>query len=180
MKKNIDVVTYSKGSKVLHWLIAIIVIAMLSFSFFLGDLPGKYQASAYMMHKSFGLTVLFLVIARFFWILHSGKPALPVSVPTWEKPLSRLVQYAVYVLLVSMPICGWVMSVAENRVPSYFGLFRMPLPISENKALSNFMDQSHVTIAWILIALIILHVAGALKHHFINKDNVLKRMLPGG
>jgi cytochrome b561 len=153
---------------------------MLSGSFFLGNLPEQYQPSAYMMHKSFGLTLLFLVLARFFWIQYAGKPALPKTVPMWQKILSRTVHYSLYLLLICMPLCGWVMSVAGNRVPSYFGLFQMPLPIKANKALSEFMDQSHKTIAWILIALIVLHIAGAIKHHFIDKDNVLKRMLPGG
>ena len=178
MTKNIDVATYSPGTKVFHWLIAIIVITMLSVSFFLGDFPEKYQPSAYMIHKSFGLTVLFLVIARFFWVQYSGKPDLPVKMPKWEKILSHFVQYSFYVFLIIMPICGWVMSVAAQRVPTYFGLFRMPLPIDANKSLSEFMEQSHTTIAWILIVLIVLHVAGAIKHHFIDKDNVLKRMLP--
>ena len=76
-----------------------------------------------------------------------------------------------------MPVCGWVMSVAAGRVPSYFGLFNMPLPIEANKTLSKFMLTSHKTIAWILITLVILHVGGALKHYFIDKDNIVQRML---
>lgn len=173
------VIGYSKGSKFFHWLIAIIVISMLSGSFFLESLPDQYQPSAFMIHKSFGLTVLFLVLVRLFWIQYTGKPALPKTVPMWQKILARTVQYSLYVFLICMPLCGWVMSVAGNRVPSYFGLFPMPLPIKANEALSKFMNQSHKTIAWILIALITLHIAGAIKHHFIDKDNVLKRMLPG-
>ena len=179
MHKN-DVRTYSSGSKFLHWLIAFIVILMLLVSFFLGDLQKKYQPFAYMIHKSFGLTVLFLMMARFFWIWRSGKPALPKTVSTSERFLSRIVQYGFYVFLICMPICGWIMSVAGNKVPSYFDLFKMPLPIAANKVLEKWMDQSHKTIAWILIALIFLHIAGALKHHYIDKDKVLKHMLPGG
>lgn len=179
MKAN-GVTRYSSGSKFFHWTIALIVILMLSGSFFLGDIPDKYQSLAYMMHKSFGLTVLFLMIARFIWLWHSGRPALPSATPPWEKRLSRVVQYGFYVFLICMPVCGWVMSVAEDRVPTYFGLFKMPLPIATNKALGTLMDQSHKTIAWILIGLIFLHIAGALKHHFIDKDKVLKKMLPGG
>jgi cytochrome b561 len=170
---------YSKGSKFFHWLIAVVVITMLSVSFFLENVPEKYQSSAYMIHKSFGLTVLFLMLARIFWIQYTGKPALPKTVPMWQKIVSRAVQYSLYVLLICMPLSGWIMSVAANRVPSYFGLFNMPLPINADKALSKLMNESHETIAWILIALITLHICGAIKHHFIDKDNVLKRMLPG-
>lgn len=171
---------YSTGSKLLHWVIAIIVITMLSLSFFLDDVPDEYKSTAFMMHKSFGLTVLILMIIRFVWILHKGKPSLPISIPLWEKILSHLVQYSFYILLIAMPICGWIMSVAGGRVPTFFGLFYLPLPIAENKPLSKLMLQCHQIIAWILIVLIILHVAGAIKHHFIDKDKVLRRMLPGG
>ena len=174
------VIGYSKGSKFFHWLIAIIVITMLAGSFFLESLPEQYQSSAYMFHKSFGLTVLFLMIARLFWIQYTGRPALPDTVPLWQKILARTVQYSLYLLLICMPICGWVMSVAANRVPSYFGLFPMPLPIKANETLAKLMNQSHKTIAWILIALITLHIAGAIKHYFIDRDNVVKRMFPRG
>ncbi len=178
MRKG-KVTRYSAVLKFFHWLIAFVVIAMLSGSFFLDDLPEQYQSGAYMAHKSLGLTVLFLMIARFLWVQYSGKPELPATVSMFEKVVSRVVQYSFYLFLIAMPICGWVMSVAANRVPSYFGLFRMPLPIATNKILANIMDQAHKTIAWILIVLIILHIAGAMKHHFIDKDTVLKRMLPG-
>jgi cytochrome b561 len=175
-----DVVIYSTGSKFFHWFIAIIVITMLSGSFFLDDLPEQYQSFAYMMHKSFGLTVLFLMVFRLFWIHRSGKPPLPATVPIWQKILSRIVQYSLYVFLLSMALSGWIMSVAGGNVPSYFGLFNAPLPINSDQALSKLMEQSHKIIAWVLIVLIVLHIAGAIKHHFINKDNVLRRMLPGG
>ena len=171
---------YSTGSKVFHWLIAVIVICMLSGSFFLEDIPKAFQGTAYMIHKSLGLTVLFLMIARFFWIQYRGKPALPATVPAWQKIMSRFVQYSLYLFLIVMAFCGWIMSVAAERIPSFFGLFNLPLPINPSKTLAEFMDQSHKTIAWILIAFVVLHIAGAIKHHFIDKDNVLRRMLPGG
>lgn len=174
------VVAYSAGSKFFHWLIAVIVILMLSGSFFLGDLPKEYQGSAFMIHKSFGLTVLFLMLIRIVWILRHGKPPLPLSVPRWQRFISRVVQYGLYLFILLMALCGWIMSVAAERTPSYFGLFHLPLPIQPDKALAKWMDQSHKTLAWVLIILVLMHLAGALKHHFIDKDNVLKRMLPGG
>lgn len=173
-----DVKQYSSESKWFHWLIASIVILMLSFSFFLDDLPKDIQPTAYMLHKSFGLTVLFLMLLRIFFLHLKGRPPLPSSTPIWEKWLSRLVQYGFYVLLICMPLCGWIMSVADGRVPTYFGLFKVPFPVHQSKALGEFMLQAHVTIAWVLIGLLFLHVAGALKHHFFDKDKVLTRMLP--
>lgn len=179
MKNNRDVASYSRGSKWFHWLIAVIVILMLSGSFFLGDVAEPYQPLAYMLHKSFGLTVLFLMIGRLFWLKYSGKPKLPSTVPLWQKYLAHTIQYSLYVFLIAMTCCGWIMSVAADRVPSYFGLFNLPLPLSPNKNLAELLNEAHETIAWILIALITLHIAGAIKHHFIDKDDVLKRMLPG-
>ena len=176
--RQLPVTSYTKTSKWLHWIVAVIVLLMLSGSFFLSDIAEHYQSMAYMLHKSTGLTVLLLMLVRLTWIIHTGKPALPSSVSMWERSLSRFVQFSLYVFLIAMPLCGWVMSVAANRVPVYFGLFKLPLyGIPVNKALSEFMAQSHTTIAWILIALITLHIAGSLKHYFIDKDNVLNRML---
>lgn len=171
---------YSPVSIFLHWLIAFAVMIMLCVGFLLDEIPEPYQPLAYLLHKSTGISILFLMFIRLIWIHAVGKPPLPDSVNRWEKILSRFVQYGFYLLLILMPLSGWVMSVAANRVPSYFGLFSMPLPgIGVNKPLSQLMGECHETIAWILMVFIVLHVAGALKHHFIDKDEVLKRMLPG-
>ena len=174
------VLNYSSGSKFFHWLIAVIVIGMLSGSFFLGDLPEPYIPAAFMIHKSLGLTVLVLMLLRLFWLKYTGRPQLPPSTHAWEKFLSRFVQYSLYFFLIIQPLSGWIMSVAANRIPSWFGLINLPLPgISSDKDLASFMNACHITIAWIIIGLLVLHVAGALKHHFINKNNVMRSMLPG-
>ncbi|GGI77019.1 cytochrome b [Legionella impletisoli] len=173
-----SMVQYSSGSKFFHWLIAIMVTFMLCFGFFLDDLPKAIQPFAYMMHKSFGLTVLMLMVLRVIWIVKSGKPSLPNTVPFWEKAFSRIVQYSFYVLLFAMPLSGWIMSAAADKTPVFFGLFKAPLPIAPNQALAKFMNQSHGVIAWVLIGLLVLHVAGAVKHYFWDKDRVLQSMLP--
>lgn len=169
---------YSAGIKFLHWLIALVVIGMLSVSFFLSDFPERYQPMAYLLHKSFGLSVLGFMLIRLFLVLYRGKPPLPSSVPVWQRRIARLVQYGLYLLLFAMPISGWVMSVAAKKPPSFFGLFYLTLPIEPDKALAKLMNQIHVTIVWILIALILLHIAGAMKHYLIDKDRVLQSMLP--
>ena len=173
------VLTYSKGSKFLHWLIAIIVIMMLG-TFFVDYLPKPYMSTFFTVHKSFGISVLFLMLLRIIWILHTGKPQLPPTVPAWQKFLARFVQYSLYFFVILMPISGWVMSTAKGKIPTYFGLFELPFPgVMPDKRLGEFMNETHEIVAWIIIILLILHVAGAVKHHFIDKDNVLLRMLPG-
>jgi cytochrome b561 len=171
---------YSALSKVFHWLIALFVIAMLIGGFFLDDVPEQYKGTVFMLHKSTGITILFLMILRLILIHFTKKPALPTSMKLWEKIVSRLVQYGFYLLLLIMPLSGWIMSVAGNRIPIYFGMFQAPLPwIEVNKYLSKVMNKSHEVIAWILIAFITIHILGALKHHFIDKDTILRSMLPG-
>ncbi len=173
------IVCYSSGTKFFHWFVAFIVIGMLAVSFFLDDLSAQYKPLAYLLHKSFGLTVLFTMIVRLIWISYTGKPELPTTIPLWEKRLSRFVQYSLYLFVILLPLCGWIMSVAADRPPYYFGLFHLSFPgISPNKELASLMLQAHRTIAWVVIGLLILHVAGALKHHFIDKDSVLLSMLP--
>lgn len=168
---------YSTGSKIFHWLIAVIVICLLSLSFFLSDVPERWQGLAYTIHKSLGLTVLFLTCGRIYWIYHRGRPALPGIIPKWELYLSRAVQYSLYIFLLVMPLSGWIMSVAANHVPTFFGLFNMPLPITPNKLLAEQMDTIHKIIAWILIGLLSLHIIGALKHYFWDRDEVLRSMM---
>lgn len=169
---------YSTGSKILHWLIAIIVIVMLTAGFFLGDLPKQYRPTAFFFHKSFGLTVLFLMVIRLLWIAFTGKPNLPITVSFWQKALARSVQFSLYLFLFAMPLSGWIMAVSANKPPPFFGLFHANLPIAPNKNLAHFMNDLHTVFAWTLIVLILLHIAGGLKHYFIDKDRVLQSMLP--
>jgi cytochrome b561 len=171
---------YSPGVKFLHWLIALLVIVMLCVGFLLDSLPDGYQSTAYMLHKSTGITILFLMIIRFIWVHISGRPPLPETMKSWEKLLSRFVQYSFYALLILMPLSGWILSVAADRIPVFFNLFKAPLPwITPDKSLADFMGETHEVIAWIIIVFLTLHILGALKHHFIDKDRVLKTMLPG-
>lgn len=175
--KSQDVKPFSLLSKIMHWLIACIVIPMLALSFFLEDLPNTMQGTAFLIHKSLGLTVLLIMLFRLFWIHYRGRPALPPEMPGWERVFSRTVQYAFYFFLILMPMAGWILSTVSNHIPSYFGLFPLPFPgITANEHLANIMDDAHKIMAWILIGLLFLHVSGALKHHFWNKDQVLKRM----
>lgn len=170
-----DAVTeYAPVIKFIHWFIAIAILIMLPMGFYITSLP----EIAYTIHKSIGLTILVLMILRIFLVIRLGIPALPKSVKKLERVLSKVVQYGFYLLIILMSMSGWIASVAGGWIPSFFGLFNVPLPgIGINKPLEHFMAESHEFLAWVIIAFITLHVVGALKHHFIDKDNVLKRML---
>jgi len=172
------VMRYSVGSKWLHWVIALLVIGMLSMGFFLSSLSEAIQPMAIMYHRSTGITILFLVLFRLYWLFCKGKPALPSHIPLWEKRLSHAVQASMYLCLLLMPLIGWAMSMAANHAPVFFGLFTMSIPgIPVDKALSNELFNLHRLFAYILIALISLHLLGVLKHQWIDKDKILQRML---
>lgn len=179
MQKTGKVIRYGKGAMVMHWLIATIILLLLSVSFFLESFPKTLRPTAIMLHKSFGLTILILMVLRFWYWFREKRPMLPPTIPRWEIYLARGVQTTLNVLLIAMPIVGWLMSTLSNHIPVWFDLIYLPLPgITPNPALADLFFQAHQIIAWVLIGLISLHIAGALKHAIIDKDKVMDSMLP--
>jgi cytochrome b561 len=174
MKNN----AYRPLSKFFHWTIALIVIPMVTGSFYIDTLSKASQGTVIMLHKSFGLLVLALMLMRISYLLIAGRPDLPPTVATWERVLARFVQYSLYISLILMPLCGWMMSTAAGHPPVFFKLVTLPFPgISPNELLSNQLFLAHQIIAYIILGLLFLHISGALNHHFIDKDNVLNNML---
>lgn len=172
--------SYGCVAKALHWVIGLLVVVLLGVGLYMTDLersPIKFQL--YGMHKAFGAVVLGLMLFRLLWRV-AISPA-PGPVPThaaWERRLSRAVHYAFYVALIAMPLSGWALSSAAGYPVSMFGLFSLPDLVGKNESLAEAMGEAHEILGNVLIALIILHVAGALKHHIVDKDGTLRRMLP--
>lgn len=172
---------YGVISKLFHWVMATIVILMLSFSFFLGDLPDSYKGTAYMLHKSTGLLVLFLLILRIVWKLSNKLPEQPKTMPKWQVNLALGAHSSMYLLLLLMPLSGLFMSLASNRLPSFYGLFTVSIPgFPQSKTLGSVMNSSHKAFAWVLITLILFHLLGVIYHTVVKKDGVLRRMLSHG
>ena len=172
--------TYGSVTKTLHWLIALLVIGMLIFGFVLGNMPNSPMKGTLIdLHKSVGLTILLLMIIRLCWRFINLQPMLPITVPLWEQIAARTVHVFLYILLFAMPLSGWVMSSLGGHPVIFWSWLNVTLPFTQNKALADYFFDAHTTFAWIIIALLVLHVGAALKHHFLEKNNVLKRMLPG-
>lgn len=171
--------TYGFVAKLLHWVIALLVIGMLCVGILMSKLPDTpFKGQVYMIHKLTGLCILILMIVRLIWVLINPKPRLPSTVPAWQGFLARSLHWGFYVLLIIMPISGLVMSTAAGRPPLLFG-WEIAMPgIPLNKQIASQAAQTHGLLMWVIIAMIILHILAAFKHHFINKDNVLRRMLP--
>jgi cytochrome b561 len=171
-------------AKALHWLVAVLVVGLLAIGFtmvwLVTDLSSQFQL--YQLHKSFGVLVFVLVGVRLVWrSVNPAVPALPDGLRPWERQAARLTHGGLYVLLLLMPATGWITASASPLgIPTIvFGLFQMPNPIGANGELEAVMSVIHGSLAVLLVALLALHIAAALKHHFILRDDVLIRMLPG-
>jgi len=168
--------SYGLVSRFIHWVTAFIILGLLAVGNYMVSLDMSPQKIwIYNLHKSFGLLVLALVFIRVFWHLIKKKPK---SLPThkkWEVGLSHAIHGFLYILLFALPISGWVMSSAGDFNVKFFSI-NMPDIVSKNKDLFNIAEEAHGILAWVILALVGLHVAGALKHHFIDKDRTLERI----
>jgi cytochrome b561 len=174
--------SYGSMAMILHWLIALLVIGMLIFGFYLSSfLPDKSPLKPELigLHKSVGLTVLLLMILRLFWRFLNPQPLLPMTVPVWEKIAARSVQALFYITLLVMPVSGMLMSSYGGHTVMFWGWFNTAFPVAKNSQLASGFFTMHGVVAWIIIGLLVLHLGAAVKHHFIEKNNVLRRMLPG-
>lgn len=167
-------------AKFFHWIIALFVLTLLGVGVWMTGLPNEpFKFQIYGLHKAFGVTILALVLLRILWRLTSKIPSLPAGMPGWQKKLAHGVHFLLYACLLIMPISGYVMSMAGGYGVSYFGLYNLPDLIGKDPALGKLASGVHEYTAWVLAGLIGLHVVGGLYHHFIRRDNVLRRMWPG-
>jgi len=160
-----------------HWLLAFLVIGMLAFGLYIEDLPKSPEAGVLIgVHKSIGVLVLILAAWRVVWRSFNGFPDDIAEMKSWERLSARVMHYALMVLVLAMPLSGYVASSAAGHPVGLFGLFSLPA-LPENKALSSAAGEAHEVIATLLMILIGLHILAAVKHHVINRDATLKRML---
>jgi cytochrome b561 len=173
---------YGLVSRVLHWVMALLILAMIGIGAYMTDLAkdDPLRAQLYSMHKAVGVTLLGLAIIRILWILVSRPPVMPAALHRWEVVLAKSTVGLLYLLMLVTPIAGYLMTNTGGKPISYFGLFELPSLMGENHDLHEVLEEVHGILAFTILALASLHVAGALKHRFIDKDpnaDVLKRML---
>jgi cytochrome b561 len=170
---------YSPIAQALHWLIALLIVVQFVLARIAAPLPlGTRKLALLAEHKSFGMTVLMLAVIRFAWRLKNQPPSLPTNLRRAERFLARFSHVSFYILLVAMPLSGWLMSSAKNYSVSWFGAFSWPNLIAPSETAFNFFKTLHHLFSNVLFAIAALHILAALKHHFWNKDDVLARMLP--
>lgn len=170
---------YTAGAKVFHWLTVLLMVAVFLLALIMVELPlGPLKIELYNWHKTVGLTILALAVLRLAWRLRHPPPPMPEDMATWERLAAHAAHLGLYLFLFSQPLVGLVMSWASGFPTILFGSFTLPNPIGTDQALYDALSNVHFWSAWALLALIGLHAGAALRHHFIKKDTVLRRMLP--
>ena len=169
-------------SKSLHWLIALLILALGIVGLTMGEFPKtpKYFW-IYTMHKSIGISVLVLVAVRLGWRLYAGAPEPVPGTPSWQERIASATHWALYVLMFTIPLAGWMYDSASGLRPfKLFGLVEMPKLVGPSEQLSQVSHAIHEWGFWALILLVLAHAGAAFYHHIHQRDATLTRMLPQG
>ena len=178
---------YTTTAIVFHWLVALLIVTNVGLAWTWPNVADEAVRPLINNHKTIGITLLALVTMRLLWRLTHRPPAFPAHLQTWEGRLAHAVHIALYLVMFAMPLSGWIMDSAYKDAASHpnlwFGLFEWPrigaimaLDPATKKTVHDFFGQTHETAALILYVLVFLHIAGALKHQFLDKDRELARM----
>lgn len=172
---------YTRTAISLHWLVALGIIGTFTLGFYMADLPlSPNKLKLYSWHKWAGVTLFLLALLRLGWRLTHPAPPLPAGTPGWQVLMAHVTHWALYFLMLAIPVSGWLMSSAQGFPVVWFGIVPLPDLVGRDKALGELFLQMHVIMNYTLLTLVALHAAAALKHHFIDRDDILRRMLPSG
>jgi cytochrome b561 len=170
---------YTSTAKALHWLMAILLFGLLALGFYMQDLPlSPDKLKLYSWHKWAGVSAFLLVFIRLVWRAAHRPPALPDSMPKLMQLAAHAGHLALYGLMIAIPLSGWLMSSAKGFQTVWFGLLPIPDLLDKNKELGDLLAIVHQSLNLLFIAVLLGHIGAALKHHFIDKDDILTRMLP--
>lgn len=170
---------YTRTAKALHWLMAILFFGLLALGFYMHDLPlSPDKLKLYSWHKWAGVSAFLLVWFRLFWRVTHRPPALPDSMPRVMQVAAHAGHFLLYALMLAIPLSGWLMSSAKGFQTVWFGVLPIPDLVGKNKELGDLLQAVHMSLNLLFVAVIAGHAGAALKHHFIDKDDILIRMLP--
>ncbi|MDD2809127.1 cytochrome b [Rhodoferax sp.] len=175
---------YSLPAMALHWLLALLLVGMFGMGVYMTDLPfSPTRLKLYNWHKWLGVSVLLLSGVRLLWRATHRPPALPAAIrsamPAWQTRAYHATHHLLYVLFFAVPLLGWAYSSAAGFQVVWFGQVALPDLLSADKAVAELIKPLHKLSALALMGLAALHVAAALKHHWIDHDGLLQRMWPG-
>lgn len=162
-----------------HWTVALGVIGLAVVGLLMQELPASpTKIKIYALHKSIGMTVLALVVLRLVWRLFDRRPAYPPAMPGWQRLLASLTHGGLYLLMLAMPISGWLYNSASNFALRWFNLFSIPPLTGPDPQLKALAHDLHGYGFYLLALLFAAHLGAALKHHYLDRDDTLRRMLP--
>lgn len=170
---------YTRIAIGLHWLIALMILGSFGVGLYMTDLTlSPFKLRLYSWHKWAGVTIFTLVLIRCVWRLTHAAPPLPAHMPRWQRIAAEGSHYLLYALMIVIPLSGWLMSSAKGFPTVYFGVIPLPDLLDKNAYLGDTLALVHKTLNFTMMGLVIAHAAAALKHHVIDKDDILRRMLP--
>jgi cytochrome b561 len=175
-----DAVSWGAPAKLFHWVMAVLILAQIA----LGLMAASWRLSPvklelFFWHKSTGILILALVALRLLWRLANPTPALPSGIAAWECAAARLSHLLLYVLMVALPITGWIVNSASNVPFRIFWLIPLPAIVAPDKPTADLVALVHGGLATVLALVLVAHIGAALRHHFVKCNTVLIRMLPG-
>jgi len=173
---------YSGVAMLLHWLIAALIVWGFAIGWVMTDIPGftPTKLRYFSWHKWIGVTVLALVLVRILWRATHAAPGLPSSTHAWEQRAAHAGHAALYALMLAIPVTGYLYSSAAGIQVVYLGIWPLPVIIGPDNALKAVLRTVHVALDYALLAVVVLHVLAVVKHHLLDRQNILARMLPFG
>ncbi len=170
---------YTRTAVALHWIIALLIFVNLPLGVYMHDLPlSPHKLRLFSWHKWIGVTVFLLAILRISWRSTHLPPPLPAGMQRWEKLAAQAIHYLLYLLILAIPLSGWLMSSAKGVQTVWFGVLPLPDLVSKDKELGDALTRVHIGLNLLMSGLLFAHIGAALKHHFIERDDILTRMLP--
>ena len=170
---------YTNTAVALHWVIVLAIVAAASLGLYMAGLTFSPQKlKLYSWHKWIGVSIFLLAVARLLWRVTHPAPPLPPAMPRWQRTGALVTHVLLYVLVLVIPVSGWLMSSALGVKTVYLGLIPLPDLLAKDKALGEVLKLVHAALNSTLAVIVLVHAAAALKHHFVERDDVLHRMLP--
>lgn len=171
--------TYSPLTIALHWLLALAIPMVFGLGLYMADLPlSPDKLRYYSWHKWAGVTIFLLTALRLTWRLTQHKLPAPIQMLAWQQAVAAWVHRVLYLLMFAIPLSGWLMSSAKGVSTMYFGLWLLPDLIGRNAKLGEQLLMLHIGLNYVMAGIVAVHGGAALKHHFVDGDEVLVRMMP--